>query len=98
MYWFLLSESEVILYLLECHGVFESWCLIMSHVVCYRFCCPICSKSTQDMSRFWDRLDQEVYLTPMPEEYRQKKVRRLGQPSLLLIMNAAMFWVHTSYY
>lgn len=39
-----------------------------------QFCCPICSKSTQDMSRFWDRLDQEVYLTPMPEEYRQKKV------------------------
>lgn len=62
------------LYLFEYHGIFESWCLIMSHVVCYRFCCPICSKSTQNMSRVWHQLDQEVYLTPMPEEYRQKKV------------------------
>lgn len=56
-------------------GIFESWCLLMSYVVCRRFTCPICSKSTQDMSRIWERLDQEVYLTPMPEEYRQKKVQ-----------------------
>lgn len=39
-----------------------------------QFCCPICSKSTQDMSMYWERLDEEVFLTPMPEEYRHKKV------------------------
>lgn len=68
-------KLKVSLYVFECCGVFESWCLLKSRVVCCRFTCPICSKSTQDMSRIWERLDQEVYLTPMPEEYRHKKVQ-----------------------
>ncbi|PWA91599.1 UDP-xylose synthase 4 [Artemisia annua] len=38
------------------------------------FSCPICSKSVMDMSRVWQRLDEEIEATIMPEDYRQKKV------------------------
>ncbi|GJU79825.1 putative reverse transcriptase domain-containing protein [Tanacetum coccineum] len=38
------------------------------------FSCPICSKSVIDMSRIWQRLDEEIEATIMPEDYRQKKV------------------------
>ncbi|GMH31014.1 hypothetical protein Nepgr_032857 [Nepenthes gracilis] len=47
------------------------------HVECYRemrnknlYRCPICFKSTLDMSRTWERLDEEIEATAMPEEYR----------------------------
>ncbi|KAI7736128.1 hypothetical protein M8C21_033159 [Ambrosia artemisiifolia] len=32
--------------------------------------CPICSKSMSKMSSTWQRLDQEIEATVMPEEYR----------------------------
>ncbi|XP_074268332.1 E3 ubiquitin-protein ligase MIEL1-like [Silene latifolia] len=32
--------------------------------------CPMCSKSTVDMSLHWERLDAEVAATPMPDEYQ----------------------------
>jgi hypothetical protein len=60
--------------LFESFGVSEMLYLCIYYVLCCRFCCPICSKSIQDMSRFWELLDQEIFLTPMPEEYRHKKV------------------------
>lgn len=31
----------------------------------FRFCCPICSKSVIDMSKFWKKLDEEVLLLLM---------------------------------
>ncbi|KAL6516023.1 hypothetical protein OROGR_019328 [Orobanche gracilis] len=47
------------------------------HMECYdemlrqqQYRCPICSKSVENMSRAWERLDQES--TAMPEEYRQE--------------------------
>lgn len=34
--------------------------------------CPICSKSVQNMSSYWERLDEEIEATAMPEVYRYK--------------------------
>ncbi|KAG6435165.1 hypothetical protein SASPL_100034 [Salvia splendens] len=35
-----------------------------------RYRCPICSKSVFNMSNSWERLDEEIAATAMPEEYR----------------------------
>nr|GMD64044.1 E3 ubiquitin-protein ligase MIEL1 [Ipomoea batatas] len=35
----------------------------------YRYRCPICSKSMLNMSRTWERLEEEIQSTVMPEEY-----------------------------
>ncbi|KAK4492569.1 hypothetical protein RD792_003384 [Penstemon davidsonii] len=47
------------------------------HVECFnemfgqkQYRCPICSKSVFNMSGTWERLDQEIEATAMPEEYR----------------------------
>ncbi|XP_042061770.1 E3 ubiquitin-protein ligase MIEL1-like isoform X1 [Salvia splendens] len=47
------------------------------HVECYnemfnqnQYRCPICSKSVFNMSNSWERLDEEIAATAMPEEYR----------------------------
>ncbi|CAK9182822.1 unnamed protein product [Ilex paraguariensis] len=40
----------------------------------YRYKCPVCSKSICDMSKLWEKLDQEVAATPMPERYQNKMV------------------------
>lgn len=34
--------------------------------------CPLCGKSTLQMSEVWKNLDQEIAATPMPEEYANK--------------------------
>lgn len=39
-----------------------------------RYACPVCSKSICDMSMVWERLDQEVAATPMPEIYQNRMV------------------------
>lgn len=46
------------------------------HMDCYRemvhqnqYRCPICSKSVLNMSRTWERLEEEIQSTVMPEEY-----------------------------
>lgn len=39
-----------------------------------QYSCPICSKSVCDMSKLWKELDEEVASTPMPDDYRDKKV------------------------
>ncbi|POO01786.1 43kDa postsynaptic protein [Trema orientale] len=40
----------------------------------FQYSCPVCSKSYCDMSRVWEKLDQEVASTPMPEMYQNKMV------------------------
>eukprot|EP00898_Chlorokybus_atmophyticus_P007669 jgi/Chlat1/7903/Chrsp66S07201 len=40
----------------------------------HQYTCPICSKSTQDMSATWRHMDLQVAAVQMPEEYRDKKV------------------------
>ncbi|XP_013683525.2 E3 ubiquitin-protein ligase MIEL1-like isoform X8 [Brassica napus] len=51
------------------------------HCDCYhemlkrdKFCCPICSRSVIDMSKTWQRMDEEVEAISMPSDYRDKKV------------------------
>ncbi|KAE8692502.1 PGPD14 isoform 3 [Hibiscus syriacus] len=39
-----------------------------------RYSCPVCSKSYSDMSRAWERLDQEIASTTMPQIYQNKMV------------------------
>ncbi|CAL5357581.1 unnamed protein product [Camellia sinensis] len=34
--------------------------------------CPVCSKSVLNMSRTWERLEEEIQATAMPEEYHYK--------------------------
>ncbi|KAL5709918.1 RING-type E3 ubiquitin transferase [Ranunculus cassubicifolius] len=40
----------------------------------FRLACPICSKSICDMSSWWEKIDQEIASTPMPEMYQNKMV------------------------
>ncbi|KAL0347137.1 UNVERIFIED_CONTAM: E3 ubiquitin-protein ligase RZFP34 [Sesamum calycinum] len=40
----------------------------------FQYSCPVCSKSYCDMSRVWERLDQEVASIPMPQMYQNKMV------------------------
>ncbi|KAI5425786.1 E3 ubiquitin-protein ligase RZFP34, variant 3 [Lathyrus oleraceus] len=40
----------------------------------FQYSCPVCSKSFCDMSRVWEKMDEEVASTPMPEMYQNKKV------------------------
>ncbi|XP_057786206.1 E3 ubiquitin-protein ligase RZFP34-like isoform X1 [Salvia miltiorrhiza] len=40
----------------------------------YRYSCPVCSKSIGDMSNVWQKLDEEIASTPMPEMYKNKMV------------------------
>ncbi|KAG6546384.1 hypothetical protein Mapa_012124 [Marchantia paleacea] len=39
-----------------------------------QYSCPMCLKSVCDMTKMWERLDQEVAATPMPEAYLNKLV------------------------
>lgn len=68
-----LFDSVMDISVLSCGHTMHRACL-RQMTLHSQFCCPICSKSIQDMSRFWELLDQEIFLTPMPEEYRHKKV------------------------
>lgn len=38
-------------------------------VTSHRYCCPICSKSVIDMSRTWNRIDEEVDLFNLSSSY-----------------------------
>ncbi|BBH07747.1 CHY-type/CTCHY-type/RING-type Zinc finger protein [Prunus dulcis] len=50
-------------------------CFEVKFGVCYaKYSCPVCSKSYRDMSRVWEKLDQEIAATPMPEMYQNKMV------------------------
>ncbi|XVF55549.1 hypothetical protein PTKIN_Ptkin06aG0044700 [Pterospermum kingtungense] len=39
-----------------------------------RYSCPVCSKSYCDMSKVWERLDQEVASVVMPQIFQNKRV------------------------
>ena len=41
----------------------------------HQMTCPICMKSYADLRHLWQRLDNEISLTPMPEEYATWQVR-----------------------
>ncbi|XP_067001740.1 RING finger and CHY zinc finger domain-containing protein 1 [Anabrus simplex] len=41
------------------------------------YACPTCQTSLLDMSQLWDYLDNEIAMTPMPEEYRDFKAEIL---------------------
>ncbi|KAL1549388.1 E3 ubiquitin-protein ligase RZFP34 [Salvia divinorum] len=40
----------------------------------FQYSCPVCSKSYCDMTCVWEKLDQEVASTPMPQMYQNKMV------------------------
>ncbi|PNX93897.1 RING finger and CHY zinc finger domain-containing protein 1-like, partial [Trifolium pratense] len=37
-----------------------------------QYSCPVCSKSFCDMSRVWEKMDEELASTPMPEMFQNK--------------------------
>ncbi|KRH25107.1 hypothetical protein GLYMA_12G081100v4 [Glycine max] len=39
-----------------------------------RYSCPVCSKSVCDMSSVWNKLEELIASTPMPETYKNKMV------------------------
>eukprot|EP00118_Oscarella_pearsei_P009357 m.53842 g.53842 ORF g.53842 m.53842 type:complete len:60 (+) comp34282_c0_seq17:739-918(+) len=39
--------------------------------------CPTCCKAVIDMTHVWERLDDEIAQTPMPEEYKDTKMKVL---------------------
>ncbi|GJZ62015.1 E3 ubiquitin protein ligase MIEL1-like protein [Tanacetum coccineum] len=42
----------------------------------HQYRCPICSKSVCDMATTWQRVDEEIEATAMPEEYRYEKEKK----------------------
>lgn len=42
-----------------------------------KFACPICSESMVKMDDYWRDLDEEISVTPMPDEYANMKVNIL---------------------
>lgn len=42
-----------------------------------RFCCPICSRSVIDMSKTWQRLDEEVSLKSIVESFKYDRSCKL---------------------
>jgi len=46
-------------------------CIIYLH---RGFTCPICGESYTNMKTLWQRLDEEIADTPMPDEYRNINV------------------------
>eukprot|EP01018_Ginkgo_biloba_P022023 Gb_08580 [translate_table: standard] len=72
-----LFESTRAINVLPCGHTIHMDCLkeMQQHL---QFSCPVCSKSVCDMSKVWEKLDQEVAATPMPEYYQNKKVKAYG--------------------
>ncbi|CAG9326389.1 unnamed protein product [Blepharisma stoltei] len=54
---------------MSCGHFIHNACLrdMMAH---HRYTCPICCKSIADFSDFYQKIDEEVSNTPMPEEYQ----------------------------
>ncbi|KAG4979890.1 hypothetical protein JHK82_033132 [Glycine max] len=40
----------------------------------FGYSCPVCSKSVCDMSSVWNKLEELIASTPMPETYKNKMV------------------------
>ncbi|XVE63581.1 hypothetical protein DITRI_Ditri07aG0031400 [Diplodiscus trichospermus] len=68
-----LFESRYDITVLPCGHTIHSECLkeMRDH---YQYACPLCSKSVCDMSKVWEKFDEEIAATPMPEPYQNKMV------------------------
>uniref|UniRef100_A0A0D6R673 CHY-type domain-containing protein n=1 Tax=Araucaria cunninghamii TaxID=56994 RepID=A0A0D6R673_ARACU len=68
-----LFESTRDINVLPCGHTIHMDCLKEMHQH-LQFSCPVCSKSVCDMSKVWEKLDEEIASTPMPQSYQNKKV------------------------
>uniref|UniRef100_A0A0C9RML4 TSA: Wollemia nobilis Ref_Wollemi_Transcript_10631_761 transcribed RNA sequence n=1 Tax=Wollemia nobilis TaxID=56998 RepID=A0A0C9RML4_9CONI len=68
-----LFESTRDINVLPCGHIIHMDCLNEMHQH-LQFSCPVCSKSVCDMSKVWEKLDEEVASTPMPKSYQNKKI------------------------
>jgi RING finger/CHY zinc finger protein 1 len=68
-----LFDSRKSISVLPCGHTIHMHCLKEMHEH-LQFACPVCSKSVCDMSKLWEKLDQEIAVTPMPEAYQNKMV------------------------
>lgn len=61
--------SRVQAHALQCGHYIHSKCLkeMYKHG---HYACPVCSKSTQDFSEYYRKMDEEIAAQPMPEEYK----------------------------
>ncbi|KAM3401965.1 hypothetical protein ACQJBY_001474 [Aegilops geniculata] len=68
-----LFDSTMDISVLHCGHTIHLECLNEMRVH-HHFSCPVCSRSACDMTDAWQKLDQEVAATPMPEFYQKKMV------------------------
>ncbi|VAH16017.1 unnamed protein product [Triticum turgidum subsp. durum] len=68
-----LFDSTMDISVLHCGHTIHLECLNEMRVH-HHFACPVCSRSACDMTDAWQKLDQEVAATPMPEFYQKKMV------------------------
>lgn len=68
-----LFDSTKNISVMPCGHTIHMHCLKEMHEH-LRFACPMCSKSVCDMSKVWEKLDQEIAATKMPEAYQNKMV------------------------
>ncbi|KAK8515537.1 hypothetical protein V6N13_139487 [Hibiscus sabdariffa] len=68
-----LFESRQDVTVLPCGHTIHTNCLkeMRDH---FQYACPLCSKSVCDMSKVWEKFDEEIAATPMPEPYQNKMV------------------------
>ncbi|TYJ02528.1 hypothetical protein E1A91_A13G235800v1 [Gossypium mustelinum] len=68
-----LFESRQDVTILPCGHTIHTNCLkeMRDH---FQYACPLCSKSVCDMSKVWEKFDEEIAAAPMPEEYHNKIV------------------------
>ncbi|KAG1678339.1 RING finger and CHY zinc finger domain-containing protein 1 [Nymphon striatum] len=48
-----------------------------THMIHRNYACPVCAESMVEMKEVWRHLDEEVAVTPMPEDYQNTKVNIL---------------------
>lgn len=68
-----LFESTKGIFVMPC-GHTIHWDCVKEMQAHFQFACPLCSKSVWDMSRIWERLDEELATMPMSELYQNKIV------------------------
>ncbi|MBA0844317.1 hypothetical protein Goarm_001420 [Gossypium armourianum] len=74
-----LFESRQNVTVLPCGHTIHTNCLkeMRDH---FQYACPLCSKSVCDMSKVWEKFDEEIAATPMPQQYQNKMVRNRLDP------------------
>jgi len=66
----LFQPESLVSSLVDCDGFENVWILS-------RFCCPICSRSVIDMSKTWQRLDEEVSSKFIVESFKSDRSFKL---------------------